>query len=248
MIVLRSDREIQCLKKAGGIAAGCLALLGRHIRPGVSTQELDKLAEEFIRRKGGQPAFKGYRGFPASICTSINDEVVHGIPSKRRLVEGDIISIDVGVIYDGYVGDAAATWAVGRVSAEAEALIRVTREALMKGIEQAAPGRRLSDISHAIQKHVEANGFSVVREYVGHGVGQKIHEEPEIPNYGPPGKGPVIMPGMVFAIEPMVNTGGHEVFVCDDGWTVKTNDGSLSAHFEHTVAVTAEGPVILTCQ
>lgn len=223
-------------------------MLGSHIRPGVSTQELNRLAEEFIRRQGGQPAFKGYRGFPASICTSINDEVVHGIPSRRRLAEGDIISIDVGVIYDGYVGDAAATWPVGCVSAEAEALIRVTRDALMKGIEQAAPGRRLSDISHAIQRHVEAHGFSVVREYVGHGVGQQIHEEPEIPNYGPPGKGPILLPGMIFAIEPMVNAGGHEVFVCDDGWTVKTLDGSLSAHFEHTVAVTAQGPMILTCQ
>ncbi len=246
MIVLRSEREIKRLREAGRIVAQCLEVLQMRVEPGVSTRDLDAFAERFIRNKGGIPAFKGYRGYPATICASINDEVVHGIPNSRRLVEGDIISIDVGVVFEGYVGDAAITLPVGDISPKAKDLMRVTRESLLAGIEKVREGNRLTDISHAIQQHVETNGFSVVREYVGHGVGQKIHEEPEIPNFGPPGKGPLLMPGMVFAIEPMVNAGGYEVYTADDGWTVRTKDGSLSAHFEHTVAVTANGPEILT--
>ncbi len=246
MIILKSEREIGLMREAGRIVAECHEYLARAIRPGVTTGELDALAEEFIRRRGGIPTFKGYRGYPASICTSVNDEVVHGIPGKRVLVAGDIVSIDIGVTYKGYVGDAARTWPVGRVGEEAQRLMRVTHEALLAGIAQAWPGNRLSDISHAVQRHVEGHGFSVVREYVGHGIGREMHEEPEIPNFGPPGKGPVLAPGMVLAIEPMVNAGGYEVYTAGDRWTVRTRDGSLSAHFEHTVAVTKHGPLILT--
>lgn len=246
MIVLKGEREIACLREAGRIVARCHMWLVRHLRPGVTTGELDRLAEEFLRRSGAEPTFKGYHGYPASICTSVNDEVVHGIPGRRVLREGDIISIDIGATYRGYVGDAAWTWPVGRAGPVAAELLRVTRESLLCAIDKARPGGRLSDISHAIQSHVERHGFSVVREYVGHGVGRQMHEDPQVPNFGPPGRGPRLEPGMVLAIEPMVTTGSHEVVTAGDGWTVQTKDGSLAAHFEHTIAITPAGPRILT--
>lgn len=246
MIILKSPREIDCMRAAGRLTALTIAELRRAIRPGVTTGELDALAEDFITRHGGIPAFKGYQGFPGSICASINEEVVHGIPGVRQVKSGDIISIDIGAIVDGYVGDAAFTAPVGDVSLEALELLRVTEEALYQGIAQAHPGRRLSDISHAIQVHVESAGLAVVRDYVGHGIGTKMHEEPPVPNYGPPGRGPRLQVGMVLAIEPMVNRGTYEVRLLDNGWTVVTADGSLSAHFEHTVAITEAGPEILT--
>ena len=246
MIVLKSPREIDCMRAARRLTAQAIAELKRAIRPGVTTGELDALAEDFITRHGGVPAFKGYQGFPGSICASINDEVVHGIPGLRQVKAGDIISIDIGAIVDGYVGDAAFTAPVGAVSPEAEELMRVTEGSLYRAIEQAHPGNRLSDISHAVQTYVERAGFAVVRDYVGHGIGTKMHEDPPIPNYGPPGRGPRLQVGMVLAIEPMVNRGTFEVRVLDNGWTVVTADGSLSAHFEHTVAVTESGPEILT--
>jgi methionyl aminopeptidase len=217
--------------------------------PGVTTADLDELAETRIRKAGATPAFKGYHGYPATICASVNEEVIHGIPSGRRvLVDGDVISIDVGAELNGYFGDSAITLAVGRVSEEAATLLRVTDESLYKAIEAVKPGGRISDIGHAVQKHVEAYGFSVVREFVGHGIGQKMHEEPQVPNYGEPGRGPRLTEGMVLAIEPMVNAGKAAVKVLADGWTAVTRDGSLSAHFEHTVAVTADGPWILTAR
>jgi methionyl aminopeptidase len=215
----------------------------------VTTADLDELAEKRIRRAGATPAFKGYHGYPATICASVNEEVIHGIPSGRRILnEGDVISIDVGASLDGYFGDSAITLAVGQVSEEAATLLRVTDESLYKAIEAVKPGGRISDIGHAVQKHVEAYGFSVVREFVGHGIGQKMHEEPQVPNYGEPGRGPRLTEGMVLAIEPMVNAGKAAVKVLGDGWTAVTRDGSLSAHFEHTVAVTADGPWILTAR
>ena len=228
------------------MVASTLQLMRREVRAGVTTSELDRLAEEFIRSQGGRPSFKGYRGFPASICSSVNDQVVHGIPGPRELKDGDIVGIDVGVELEGYHGDAAWTFPVGEVSDEAKRLLQVTREALAMGIAQARPGGRIGDISHAVQSHVEAAGFSVVRELVGHGIGREMHEEPQVPNYGPPGRGPRLMVGQVLAIEPMVNIGGAEVVTGSDGWTIATRDGSLSAHFEHTVAVGATGPVILS--
>lgn len=246
MIILKSPQEIDIMRAAGRLTALTIAELKRAIRPGVTTAELDALAEDFITRHGGIPAFKGYQGFPGSICASVNDEVVHGIPGLRQVKSGDIISIDIGAIVDGYVGDAAFTAPVGEVSEEALELMRVTEEALYRGIAEARPGRRLSDISHAIQVHVEKAGFSVVRDYVGHGIGTKMHEDPPVPNYGPPGRGPRLQVGMVLAIEPMVNRGTYEVRVLPNGWTVVTADGSLSAHFEHTVAITESGPEILT--
>lgn len=246
MIFLKSDEEIALLREAGRIVARCHELLARAIRPGVTTAELDRLAEDFIRSAGAVPTFKGYHGYPASICTSVNDEVVHGIPGERVLVEGDIISIDIGATYRGFVGDAARTHAVGRVSDVARRLMQVTEGSLKAAIEQAKPGRRLSDIGHAVQSYVEGRGFSVVRDYVGHGIGRQMHEEPQVPNFGPPGRGPVLQAGMVIAIEPMVNAGGYEVYTAADGWTVLTKDGSLSAHFEDTVAITRDGPQILT--
>lgn len=246
MIILKTAEEIAVLREAGRIVARCLEVLAEAIRPGITTGELDAIAEAFIRKAGGIPTFKGYFGYPASICASPNDVVVHGIPGPRVLKEGDIISIDVGVTYKGFVGDAAYTWPVGRVSEAARKLMRVTEEALHAGIAQAWPGKRLGDISHAVQAHVEAHGFSVVRDYVGHGVGRRMHEEPQVPNFGPPGKGPVLAAGMVLAIEPMVNAGRHEVFTDRDNWTVRTRDGKLSAHFEHSVAITENGPEILT--
>jgi methionyl aminopeptidase len=246
MIILKSPREIRLMREAGRIAAQCLVELEERIRPGVTTGELAAWAEEFIRSRGAIPTFIGYHGYPAAICTSVNDEVVHGIPGPRRLEEGDILSVDVGATYAGYVGDHARTFPVGRVSAEAARLMQVTREALERGIARAVEGGFLGDIAHAVQEHVEANGYSVVREYVGHGVGREMHEDPQVPNYGPAGRGLRLRAGLVIAIEPMVNAGGHRVYTMPDGWTVRTADGSLSAHFEHTVAVTPDGPEVLT--
>lgn len=246
MIYLKSQREIEKIRKSCQLVAQTLEALKELIKPGVTTEELDRFAEEFIRRKGGIPAFKGYRGYPKTLCVSVNEEVVHGIPDKRRLKEGDIVSLDLGVVIDGYYGDAAITVAVGEVSELAKRLIKVTEEALYKGIEQARPGNRLTDISHVIQKHVEAAGFSVVREFVGHGIGRQLHEDPQVPNFGPPNRGPRLEVGMVLAIEPMVNAGTWQVRVTENGWTVVTADGGLSAHFEHTVAITSNGPEILT--
>jgi len=247
VIVCRSAAEIERLEAAGRLVGEVLAELATRVEPGVSTADLDRAAEELITRAGATPAFKGYHGYPATICASINDEVIHGIPSARRiLAEGDIISIDVGVALDGYYGDSAVTLPVGRVSDTAARLLRVTEESLYKAIEQARPGGRVSDIGHAVQQHVEAFGFSVVREFVGHGIGQQMHEEPQVPNYGEPGRGPRLAEGMVIAIEPMVNAGKPAVKVLGDGWTAVTRDQSLSAHFEHTVAVTAGGPRVLT--
>lgn len=248
MIVLKSAREIAAMRAAGRLVAETLAFLGSRIAPGITTGELDRLAAAFIRRGGGIPAFKGYRGFPAHICTSVNNEVVHGIPGRRELVGGDIVSIDIGVLKDGWYADSAWTFPVGTISAEAARLLAVTEQSLWAGIAALKEGRRLSDVSHAVQRFVEERGYSVVREFVGHGIGRQMHEEPQVPNFGPPGKGPRLQPGLVIALEPMVNEGTAAVRVCADGWTVVTADGRLSAHFEHTVALTEEGVEILTSQ
>ena len=246
MIVRKSPAELEKMRAANALVAGVLGELQALVAPGVTTQELDAVAEERVRGASALPAFKGYQGYPATLCASINEAIVHGIPSARQLVAGDIVSLDMGVVLDGYYGDSAVTVGIGSVSAEASALLRVTREALDLAIEHARVGGRVSDLGHAVQGHVEANGFSIVREFVGHGIGTKLHEEPQIPNYGEPGRGPRLMEGMVLAIEPMVNTGGPGMRVLDDGWTAVTSDGSLSAHFEHSVAITKEGPVILS--
>lgn len=247
MIICRSTDELERMRAAGRLVGEVLAELAGLVAPGVTTADLDAVAEKRIARAGATPAFKGYHGYPATICASINDEVIHGIPSGRRLLnDGDIISIDVGASLNGYFGDSAITLPVGQVSEEAATLLRVTEEALYKAIDRVRPGSRISDLGHAVQKHVEAYGFSVVREFVGHGIGQRMHEEPQIPNYGDPGRGPRLTEGMVLAIEPMVNAGKPAVKVLGDGWTAVTRDNSLSAHFEHTVAVTADGPWILT--
>lgn len=247
MILIKTPAELARMREAGRIVAGVLARLRREVAPGVTTGDLDRIAEEEIRQAGGVPAFKGYRGFPASICTSVNDEVVHGIPSPRRVLrEGEIVSLDVGVALDGFYADAALTVPVGRIGPDARRLLRVTEEALWAGIRAAREGARLGDVSHAVQRHVERHGYSVVREYAGHGIGRQMHEDPWVPNYGRPGRGPVLRRGMTLAIEPMVNAGRHEVYTLPDGWTVKTRDGSLSAHFEHTVAVAGDAPEILT--
>ena len=247
MIVCRSAAELEQMHEAGRLVAEVITELSATVAPGVSTADLDALAEKRITQAGATPAFKGYHGYPASICASINDEVIHGIPSGRRVLnEGDIISLDVGASLDGYFGDSAMTLPVGAVSEQAATLLRVTDEALYKAIERARAGNRISDLGHAVQHHVEAYGFSVVREFVGHGIGQRMHEEPQVPNYGEPGRGPRLTEGMVLAIEPMVNAGKPAVKVLGDGWTAVTRDGSLSAHFEHTVAVTAGKPWILT--
>jgi methionyl aminopeptidase len=249
VIVCRSSAELAKMREAGRLVGEVLTELAAHVAPGVTTADLDELAEKRIRKAGATPAFKGYHGYPATICASINEEVIHGIPSGRRLLnDGDVISIDVGAELDGYFGDSAITLAVGKVSEEAATLLRVTDESLYKAIEAVKLGGRISDIGHAVQAHVEAYGFSVVREFVGHGIGQKMHEEPQVPNYGEPGRGPRLTEGMVLAIEPMVNAGKPAVKVLADGWTAVTRDGSLSAHFEHTVAVTADGPWILTAR
>lgn len=246
MIKLKSAREIKLMHDAGKIAAMVLQELEKAIAPGMTTAALDKIAEKLIRGAGGEPAFLGYHGFPASICTSVNDEVVHGIPGLRRLKEGDIISIDVGVCLKGYYSDTAATFGVGKISSLARRLIDVTRQSLEEGISAMRPGAYLTDISHAIQNYVEANRFSVVYSYAGHGIGTEMHEEPQVPNFGPPGHGPKLQPGIVLAIEPMVNAGRADVEQLDDGWTVSTKDRSLSAHFEHSVALGKGGPVVLT--
>jgi methionyl aminopeptidase len=249
VIVCRSADELERMRAAGRLVGEVLAELAAQVAPGVTTGDLDALAESRILRAGATPAFKGYHGYPATICASINDEVIHGIPSGRRtLEEGDIVSLDLGVLLDGYYGDSAVTLPVGKVSEEAALLLRVTEESLYKAIDQARPGARVSDVSHAVQRHVEAHGFSVVREFVGHGIGQRMHEEPQVPNYGEPGRGPRLAAGMVLAIEPMVNAGKAGVKVLSDGWTAVTRDHSLSAHFEHTVAITLEGPWILTAR
>jgi len=246
VIVRKSPAEIAKIAAAGTVLAECLDALMEAAAPGMTTLELDRLAERFIRTHRGTPTFLGYRGFPASICASPNDMVVHGIPGKYRVAEGDLLSIDVGVTVDGYVADSAVTLPMGAVEAEAQRLLDVTAESLEAGLAECREGRRLGDISHAVQEVVEAAGFSVVRSLVGHGVGKEMHEDPQIPNYGDPGRGPRLEEGMVFAIEPMVDAGGYEVVVADDGWAIHTVDGSLSAHFEHTVAVGKKGPRVLT--
>ncbi len=237
------------MREAGRLVGEVLTLLSSAVAPGVTTADLDAMAEKTIRAAGAQPAFKGYHGYPATICASVNDEVIHGIPSGRRVLdEGDVISIDVGAVLNGYFGDSAVTLPVGHITEEAATLLRVTEEALYKAIEQARPGNRVSDLGHAVQRHVEAYGFSVVKEFVGHGIGQQMHEEPQVPNYGEPGRGPRLAEGMVLAIEPMVNAGRAAVKVLGDGWTAVTRDHSLSAHFEHTVAVTGGDPWVLTAR
>jgi len=246
MIIRKSAAEIEAMARAGEVVADCLELLREHTRPGVTTADLDAIADEFIRGRGGVPTFKGYRGYPAAICTSPNAMIVHGIPGPYALVEGDVLSVDVGVTLDGFVGDSAYTFAVGTISPAAERLLEACEAALAAGIEQARLGNRLSDISHAIQEAVEEAGFSVVRALVGHGVGRSMHEDPQIPNFGPPGRGPILQEGMTLAIEPMITAGSADVVLHDDDWSISSSDGSLAAHFEHTVAVTAAGPRILT--
>jgi methionyl aminopeptidase len=245
-IIRKTSAEIEAMAAAGVIQERCLRMLRSKCRPGVTTAELDEAAEKFIRSQGAIPSFKGYRGFPGSICTSPNSMVVHGIPGPYELRRGDILSIDVGVTYEGWVADAAITVPIGRAPADAEPLLTTTREALFAGVEQVRPGNHLSDISHAVQTRVEQDGLSVIRSLVGHGIGRSMHEDPQIPNFGVPGRGPELEEGMVFAIEPMVNAGGHEVRMGDDGWAVYSADDSLAAHFEFTVAVTGDGPRILT--
>jgi methionyl aminopeptidase len=249
MIVRKSAKELERMARAGTVVADTLSLLGENVRPGVTTGELDRLADEFIRSKGGVPTFKGYRGpypYPASICTSPNEVIVHGIPGPYALAAGDILAVDVGVTLEGFVADSAYTFPVGEIEPEAERLLEVGKAALQAGIEHARAGAKLTDISHAVQRVTEEAGFSVVRSLVGHGVGRDMHEDPQIPNFGEPGRGPTLAPGMTLAIEPMITAGRYEVVVRDDKWTIATADGSLSAHFEHTVAVTPEGPRILT--
>ncbi len=246
MIILKSDKEIEIMGKAGRIVAKTHEELEKHIRPGITTKELDEIAEETIRSLGGIPAFKGYNGFPASICASINEEVVHGIPGLKKIKDGDIISIDIGAIYDGYYGDSAKTHGVGNISHEAQRLIDVTKQSFYEGLKYCRVGYRLSDISHAIQTYVEKHGFSVVRDLVGHGIGTNMHEDPQVLNFGPPGKGPRLAKGMVIAIEPMVNEGTYKVKTLLDDWTVVTQDNKLSAHYEHTVAITDSDPILLT--
>lgn len=246
MVILKSPNEIEKIRQSNVIVAEILEILQQEVEPGTNTMELDQISEELALDSDAKPAFKGYRGYPYSLCASVNQQVVHGFPSKHPLKEGDILSMDFGISYQGYYGDAAITVPVGKVSPVAQQLMATTKEALFSGIEQAAPGKRLSDISHAIQSRAEAVGFSVVRQFVGHGIGKALHEDPQVPNYGKPGMGIRLKPGMVIAIEPMVNAGGYEVKTLDDGWTTVTKDGSLSAHFEHTVAITEEGPVILS--
>ncbi|MCD1261973.1 type I methionyl aminopeptidase [Paenibacillus athensensis] len=246
MIICKSEVELDLMREAGRIVAETHRLLARAIRPNITTKELDQIAEEYIRSQGATPSFKGYNGFPGSICASVNEELVHGIPGSRKLAEGDIISIDIGAKYKGYHGDSAWTYPVGAISETAQRLLEVTEKSLYQGIAQAKPEVRLYTLSHAIQTCIEDAGFSVVREYVGHGIGTELHEEPQIPNYGVPDKGPRLKPGMVLAIEPMVIVGERFVKTLEDDWTVVTEDGTWCAHFEHTVAITADGYEILT--
>ncbi len=243
---IKSAREIELMRSAGKIVAETLEKMEEVIKPGITTKELNRIAEEYIRQNNGIPAFLGYNGYPASICTSVNEEVVHGIPSQRILKDGDIVSIDIGAFYEGYCGDAARTFEVGNVSHKAKRLIKITRESFFAGIAMAVEGKRLLDISHAIQTYVESNGYSVVRALVGHGIGKSMHEEPQVPNYGVPGKGPRLTEGVALAVEPMVNEGRFHVKTLSDGWTVVTSDGSLSAHYENTIIITANEPEILT--
>ncbi len=247
MIVLKTTRELSLMKEACVIAAGALKAAGEAVEPGVSTEEINRIAHNFITKSGAIPTFKGYSGYPAATCISINDEVIHGIPSKKRIIKaGDIVSIDVGATFNGYVGDNAATFAAGDISPEAQRLCDTTRESLYEGIKAAVAGGRIGDIGSTIQRYCEERGFSVVREYMGHGVGKQMHEDPSVPNFGTPGRGVRLLPGMTIAIEPMINMGGAGIRQLPDGWTIKTKDGSLSAHFEHTIAITSNGPVILT--
>lgn len=246
MVYLRDPSEIDLIREAAQVVGRTLKMLREHVRPGITTAELDRIAEAYIRSQGAEPAFKGYRGFPASICPSVNEQVVHAIPGGTKLKEGDIISLDVGAKKNGYYGDAAVTYPVGAIDAEAQKLLEVTRDSLAAGIAQARPGNRVGDIGHAVQAVAEANGFSVVRTLVGHGIGREMHEEPQVPNYGPPARGPRLLAGQVIAIEPMVNIGGPDVVTGKDGWTVLTRDGLRSAHFEHTVAIGPDGPEILS--
>ncbi|MCM3324292.1 type I methionyl aminopeptidase [Cytobacillus sp. FSL W7-1323] len=246
MIISKTQREIDIMREAGRIVALTHEELQKHITPGITTRELDRLAEAFILKCGAVPSFKGYNGFPGSICTSVNEKLVHGIPDDNSLNDGDIISIDIGAKYNGYHGDSAWTYAVGAIDEQSKALLEVTEQSLYEGLKQAKPGVRLSNISHAIQTYAESKGFSIVREYVGHGVGQDLHEEPQIPHFGPPNKGPLLKPGMVLAIEPMVNIGSRYVSTLSDQWTVVTVDGKRCAHFEHTIAITETGYEILT--
>lgn len=246
MIICKTPREIDIMREAGRIVALTHNELKKHIRPGITTKQLDVIAEQFIRKQGAIPSFKGYNGFRGSICASVNNELVHGIPGNRVLNDGDIISIDIGAKYNGYHGDSAWTYPVGEIDENTKLLLEVTEESLYLGLKEAKPGERLSNVSHAIQTYVEANGFSIVREYVGHGVGQDLHEDPQIPHYGPPNKGPRLKPGMVLAIEPMVNAGSRYVKTLADDWTVVTVDGKMCAHFEHTIAITETGYEILT--
>jgi methionyl aminopeptidase len=246
MIICKTPREIEIMREAGKIVALTRKELEKHIRPGITTKELDAIAEEVIRQYGAIPSFKGYNGFPGSICASVNEELVHGIPGNRVLKEGDIISIDVGAQYNGYHADSAWTYPVGEIAEETKKLLEVTEKSLYIGLEEAKPGARLSNISHAIQMYVESHHFSIVREYVGHGIGQDLHEDPQIPHYGPPNKGPRLKPGMTLCIEPMVNAGSRYVKTLADNWTVVTVDGKMCAHFEHTIAITENGYEILT--
>ena len=248
MIICKSPAEIERLRRSGRMVRGLLEELRERVQPGVSTLDLEKYIERRIAQLGARPAFKGYRGYPCCLCASVNSEVIHGIPSERCLKRGDILSLDMGVVVDGYYGDSAITVPVGDISESTQRLLRVTQESLQLAIDQALLGNRLGDISATVQRHVEENGYSVVREFVGHGIGRQLHEEPQIPNFGQPGHGPVLKQGMVLAIEPMVNAGGPAVRVLADNWTAVTADGALSAHFEHMVAVTRNGPDILTLQ
>ena len=246
MIAIKNSREISMMREACIISARALKLAGEAVEPGVTTGELDRIVRRYIESQGAKPSFLGYGGFPASACISVNETVIHGIPDKRIIKAGDIVSIDVGAYFNGYHGDNAATFAAGDISAEAQGLLTATKESLYEGIAQAVAGNRIGDIGSAVQRYVEMRGYSVVRQFVGHGVGTDLHEEPNVPNFGTPGRGTRLTPGMTLAIEPMINVGTHEVKVLGDGWTTVTADGSLSAHFEHTVAITPDGPVILT--
>lgn len=248
MIVLKSEQELEVMKEAGRITAKALRVVGEAARPGIKTRDLDRLAEDCIRAEGAKPAFKGYYDYPATLCTSVNEQVVHGIPGKRVLKDGDILSVDCGAVIDGYYGDSARTFAIGHVSDRATRLLKATEASLYAGIEQCRAGLHLYDIGAAVQTVAERAGFSVVRDYVGHGIGRAMHEDPQVPNYGRSGSGPKLKDGMVLAVEPMVNAGGYEVHGLADGWTVVTDDGSLSAHFEHSIAITATGPIILTVE
>jgi len=246
MIILKTKREIEIMRKAGRLVAMSHEIVRKHIKPGITTKELDQIVEDFLKSQNAIPTFKGYNGFPYSICASVNEEVVHGMPGNRKLIEGDIISVDIGATFEGYVGDSAKTFFVGEVDDEKRRLVEVTRQSFYEGIKFAKESYRLSDISHAIQEYVENAGFSVVRDYVGHGVGKNMHESPQIPNFGKPNKGPRLQQGMVLAIEPMINAGTYNVKVLDNDWTVVTLDGKPSAHYEHTIAITDGEPELLT--